>query len=146
MVERLLNLFWILLGCAAAWHAWGLGLKSPSGPESGLFPFIASCAIAVLGLTLLLVRSSRASNPDWPDQRGGLRALGVAAGIALMALGMDSIGFIASAVLAMPILLRTIDRTSWIETFVLTAAAVAGVVLIFGVFLGMPLPRGPWGW
>lgn len=146
VTERLLNLFWILLGSAAAWYSWGLGLRGPSGPESGLFPFIASCAIAALGLTLMVMRSTRAQAPQWPDRRGGLRAIGVAAGIALMALGMDKLGFIASAALAMPILLRTIDRASWMETAVLTAASVAAVVLVFGHFLGMPLPRGPWGW
>ena len=146
MVERLLNLFWILLGCGAAWHAWGLGLKSPSGPESGLFPFIAACSISLLGLGLLMARGTRAKDPQWPDRRGGLRALGVGTGIALMALGMDTIGFSASAALAMPILLKTIDRASWIETVLLTVLSVVAVVLIFGVFLGMPLPRGPWGW
>lgn len=146
MVERLLNLFWFLMGSAAAWQSWQLGLKGPSGPESGLFPFIASCSIAILGLALMLIRTTRARNPQWPDRRGGLRALGVASGIALIALGMDRVGFIVSAAVAMPVLLRTIDRVSWIETFVLTATSVAAVVLVFGHLLGMPLPRGPWGW
>lgn len=146
MIERLLNLFWILLGSAAAWQSWRLGLRGPSGPESGLFPFIASCAIALLGLALLVSRASRAMQPQWPDARGGLRALGVAAGIALMAFGMDRIGFVASAAIAMPILLRTIDRASWLETLLLTVASIGAVVLVFGQVLGMPLPRGPWGW
>lgn len=146
MVERLLNLFWILVGCAAAWQSWQMGLRGPSGPESGLFPFVASCAIAVLGFGLLVSRGSRARAPQWPDATGALRAVGVAVGIALMAFGMDRLGFIVSASLAMPILLRTIDRASWLETILLTAGSVAGVVGVFGQILGMPLPRGPWGW
>ncbi len=146
VAERLLNLLWVLLGCAAAWHSWGLGLRGPSGPESGLFPFIASCAIAALGLALMFMRGTRAPAPQWPDRRGSLRAAGVALGIALMAFGMDKAGFIASAALAMPILLRTIDRASWLETLILSVASVASVVIIFGQLLGMPLPRGPWGW
>ena len=47
MFERSLNVFWILLGAAAATYAWTLGLAGPSGPESGLFPFIA--ALIVMG-------------------------------------------------------------------------------------------------
>jgi hypothetical protein len=70
----------------------------------------------------------------------------VALGIALMAFGMDRIGFVASAAIAMPVLLRTIDRASWIETLMLTASSIAATVLVFGRLLGMPLPRGPWGW
>lgn len=146
MIERLLNLFWILLGSAAAWHSWTLGLRGPSGPESGLFPFIASCAVALLGLGLMMSRGSRAANAQWPDTRSGLRATGVALGIALMAFGMDRIGFIAAAAIAMPVLLRTIDRASWLETLLLTAASIGAIALVFGRFLGMPLPRGPWGW
>ncbi len=146
MIERLLNLFWVLMGCAAAWQSWKLGLRGPSGPESGLFPFIAACGIAVLGVGLMLSRASRAQQTQWPDARSGLRAAGVAIGIALMAFGMDRIGFIASAAIAMPVLLRTIDRASWAETLALTAASIAAIALIFGRLLGMPLPRGPWGW
>lgn len=146
VVERLLNLFWILLGSGGAWHAWTLGLRGPSGPESGLFPFIASCALACLGLALMAARRSAAGNPQWPDAGSGLRAAGVALGIALMAFGMDRIGFVAAAAIAMPVLLRTIDRASWLETVLLTAGAIAAIVLIFGRLLGMPLPRGPWGW
>ncbi len=145
MIERLLNLVWILLGCAAAWHAWGLGLRGPSGPESGLFPFIASCMIAALGVTLWLKPTSRAA-PDWPDSSGAGRAVGVIAGIALMAAGMDYAGFVLSSTVTMLILLRAIDKASWAETLMLTAGSVAAVFFVFGRLLGMPLPRGPWGW
>jgi len=146
MIERLLNLFWILLGCAAAWQSWQLGLSGRSGPESGLFPFIASCTIAALGLALMVARGSRATQAEWPDAQSGPRAAGVALGIALMAFGMDRIGFVASAAIAMPVLLRTIDRASWIETMMLTAGSIAAIAVVFGWLLGMPLPRGPWGW
>ena len=63
-----------------------------------------------------------------------------------MAVGMDRIGFVAAAAIAMPVLLRTIDRASWLETVLLTVGSIAAIVLIFGRLLGMPLPRGPWGW
>jgi hypothetical protein len=94
----------------------------------------------------MATRRSAAGNPQWPDAGSGLRAAGVALGIALMAFGMDRIGFVAAAAIAMPVLLRTIDRASWLETVLLTAGAIAAIVLIFGRLLGMPLPRGPWGW
>src|SRR5215510_8700311 len=53
MFERALNAFWILLGAAAAAYAWTLGLVGPSGPESGLFPFIAAMIIVGAGVVLL---------------------------------------------------------------------------------------------
>ena len=54
MFERTLNVFWILLGAAAAAYAWTLGLVGPSGPESGLFPFIAALIVMGAGVVLLL--------------------------------------------------------------------------------------------
>jgi hypothetical protein len=54
MFERALNAFWILLGAAAAAYAWTLGLIGASGPESGLFPFLAGLIIMGAGVVLLL--------------------------------------------------------------------------------------------
>jgi hypothetical protein len=44
------------------------------------------------------------------------------------------------------ILLRTTGDTSWLGSIALALASVALVVWLFGHILGMPLPRGPWGW
>lgn len=146
MVERGLNVFWIALGAAAAAHAWQIGLAGPSGPESGLFPLIAGAIIAGAGLTLLLRPASAARAPQWPRGSAMGRVAGVVAGIALMAVGVDYLGFVVASAATMMILLRTIERTSWIESISLAVGSVAVVVLLFGQVLGMPLPRGPWGW
>jgi hypothetical protein len=49
MFERALNIFWILLGGAAAAYAWTLGLVGSSGPDSGLFPFISALIVMAAG-------------------------------------------------------------------------------------------------
>ena len=41
-------------GAAAATYAWTLGLAGPSGPDSGLFPFIAALIVMGAGVVLLL--------------------------------------------------------------------------------------------
>lgn len=146
MVERGLNVFWIALGAAAAAHAWQIGLAGPSGPESGLFPLIAGAIIAGAGLTLLLRPASAARAPQWPRGSAMGRVAGVVAGIALMAVGVDYLGFVVASAVTMMVLLRTIERSSWIESISLAVGSVAVVVLLFGQVLGMPLPRGPWGW
>jgi uncharacterized membrane protein len=72
--------------------------------------------------------------------------LGVVAGLALMAFAIPHVGFAAAAAITMIVLLRTVERSSWIGSIALTIGAVAGVMWLFGHALGMPLPRGPWGW
>jgi putative tricarboxylic transport membrane protein len=146
MVERGLNIFWIALGAAAAAHAWQIGLVGPSGPESGLFPLIAGMLIACAGVTLLLRPSSTAIAPQWPRGIAMGRVAGVVAGLAVMAVGVDYLGFAVASALTMMVLLRTIERSSWSGSIALALGSVAVVVWLFGQVLGMPLPRGPWGW
>jgi hypothetical protein len=146
MAERALNVFWILLGAAAAAHAWTIGLTGPSGPESGLFPFIAGLIVAGAGVGLLSLSSHRAAAPARPRGAALGRVLGVVAGLALMAAAIPRLGFAAASAITMIVLLRTVERSSWLGSIVLTVGAVAGVMWLFGQALGLPLPRGPWGW
>ena len=146
MVERAFNVFWILLGAGAAAHAWTIGLTGPSGPESGLFPLLAGLIVAGAGVALLVLPSQRASAPAWPRGAALGRVLGVVAGLALMAFAIPYLGFAAAAAITMIVLLRTVERSSWIGSIALTIGSVAGVMWLFGHALGMPLPRGPWGW
>jgi hypothetical protein len=146
MFERGLNVFWIMLGAAIAAQSWQIGISGPSGPESGLFPLIAGMIMAITGLVLLLKTSTRARAVEWPHGAGIVRVAGVVIGIGVMAVGVDYLGFVLASTVTMLVLLRTIERSSWIGSIALTVGSVAAVVWIFGHLLGMPLPRGPWGW
>lgn len=146
MFERALNVFWIVLGLAAAAHARTHGLVGPSGPESGLFPLIAGLLIAAAGLVLLLRPAHHARDPQWASGAALGRVIGVCAGLAVMALVIDYLGFAVTSALTMMVLLRTVDRGSWLWTIAFAVGSVVFVVALFGHVLGMPLPRGPWGW
>lgn len=146
MIERGLNVFWIVLGAAVAAHSWQIGVTGPTGPESGLFPLIAGLIMAGAGLTLLLRPASAAHAPDWPRGAALGRVAGVVAGIGCMAVGVNYLGFVIASAVTMMVLLRTIERSSWIGSIALAAGSVAVVAWVFGQLLGMPLPRGPWGW
>jgi putative tricarboxylic transport membrane protein len=143
MFERALNLFWIRLGAAAAAYAWTLGLVGPSGPESGLFPFMAALIIVGAGVVLLL--QTQPLSPHFPHGAALGRVLGVIAGLAFMAISISYLGFAVSGFITMIILLRAVEKSGWIFSIVLALISVVVVVLLFGHVLGMTLPRGPWG-
>ena len=145
MFERALNAFWIVLGAAAASYAWTLGIMGPSGPDSGLFPLIAALIVMGAGIALLVQRSSLATAPDFPRGAALWRVGGVVAGLALLALGVPYLGFAITGAITMLILLRTVEQSSWVASIVLAVASVAIVIWLFGHVLGMPLPRGRWG-
>jgi hypothetical protein len=143
-VERALNVFWILLGAAAAAYAWSLGLVGPSGPESGLFPLIA--ALIIMGAGSVLLLKGPMTTPEFPRGAALRRIAGIVGGLAFMAIALPYAGFALTGALTMVILLRTTGDTSWAGSIALALASVALVVWLFGHALGMPLPRGPWGW
>jgi putative tricarboxylic transport membrane protein len=145
MFERALNAFWILLGAAAAAYAWTLGVIGPAGPESGLFPLIAGLIIMASGAVLFVLPSTRAATPDFPRGPALWRVLGVIAGLVVIAVGIPYLGFAITGTLTMLILLRTVEQTNWPAALALAVASVAAVIWLFGHVLGMPLPRGPWG-
>jgi putative tricarboxylic transport membrane protein len=145
MFERALNAFWVVLGGAAATYAWSLGVTGPSGPDSGLFPLIAALIIVGSGLVLMFQRSGYVLDPDFPRGAALWRVGSVVSGLALMALGVPYLGFAIIGAITMLILLRAVEQSSWLVSIALAIASVVVVVWVFGHFLGMPLPRGPWG-
>ncbi len=146
MAERVLNAFWILLGAATASYAWTLGLVSRSGPESGLFPFLAAIIVAGCGVALVIKSSHRAQAPEFPRGAALRRVAGVVAGLAVMAMALPYVGFAVSGAITMLVLLRAVERVPWPRAILLAMLADVAVVWLFERVLGLPLPRGPWGW
>ena len=146
MFERTLNTFWVLLGAAAAAYAWTLGVMGPSGPDSGLFPFISALIVMGAGIVLLLRPSRGAIAPDFPRGAALGRVLGVTAGLAFLALSIPFLGFAVAGFITMIILLRAVEKSGWVFSVSLAFVSVVVVVWLFGHVLGMTLPRGPWGW
>jgi putative tricarboxylic transport membrane protein len=146
MFERVLNIVWILLGGAAASYAWTLGLTGPSGPDSGLFPFIAALIIMGAGAVLLARPSDGTIRASFPRGAALGRVLGVVAGLAFMAVSIPYLGFAVAGFVTMIILLRSVEKSGWLFSIVLAFASVLIVEWLFGHVLGMTLPRSPWGW
>lgn len=146
MFERTLNVFWIVFGAASATYAWSLGMVGPAGPESGLFPFIASIIVSGAGIVLLLRPATQVRALDFPRVAGLWRVVGVILGLIVMAAGMPYLGFSVTSFITMIILLRTVDQSSWLGAIALAFASTVSVFWLFGQMLGMALPRGPWGW
>ncbi len=146
MFERALNIFWVLLGAAAAAYAWTLGIFDSSGPDSGLFPFVAALMIMGSGLMLMLQPHHEALAPDFPSGAALGRVLGVAGGLAFMAISIPFLGFAVAGFVTMIILLHAVEKSGWVFSVSLAFVSVAVVDWLFGRVLGMALPSGPWGW
>ena len=80
-------------------------------------------------------------SPPYPS-----RAFSAASGAVFAFQGMDPVGFTLSSLVALVVLLQTIQRAPLWESALLALVSVGMVNLVLGQWLGMPLPRGPWGW
>jgi putative tricarboxylic transport membrane protein len=126
---------------------------SASVPAARSSPPPTASVVVVLGqldergLGRLLGRDPqhRALDVDWPDTVGWMRVGGVVLGLSLIALLLPRLGFAAAGVLTMMILLKLVERTGWLQSIALSVGSVAAVIGLFDKLLGMPLPRGPWG-
>jgi hypothetical protein len=146
MLERALNASWLLLGLATCWHARTLGLYSPSGPDVGFFPFIAGVGLAAGGAWLLIRHAStRAMVVEWPRGPALRRVLTVLAGLLAMWILIRYVGFLAAAFVTMIVLLRAIERVSWVQVIIIATVSSVGVWWLFAKALSVVLPRGPWG-
>ncbi|AMJ61500.1 tripartite tricarboxylate transporter TctB family protein [Bosea sp. PAMC 26642] len=145
MIERLVNLTWILLGAGAAALSWRIGLTGQYGPDSGLFPFVAGILVCLGGVGLMLIKGNTAAGLEWPDRTGWKRIAGVIAGLAFMSAAIPYLGFAVAGVITMVILLRTVERSGWGSSILLAVVSVAVTLFLFGYLLELQLPRGPWG-
>lgn len=145
MIERLVNLTWILLGGGAAVLSWRIGLTGVYGPDSGLFPFIAGLLVCAGGVGLMLTKNNVVTGLEWPDRTGWKRIAGVVAGLAFMSASIPYLGFAVAGVITMLILLRTVEQSSWGSSILLAVVSVAVTLFLFGYLLELQMPRGPWG-
>ena len=146
MIEKSLNACWLVLGLATCWHARALGLYGPSGPDIGFFPFLAGIGLAAGGAWLIArPLSTRAVVVDWPRGAALRRVLTVLAGLIAMWVLVRYIGFLAAAFITMIVLLRALERVSWVQVILIAAISSVGVWWLFAKALSVVLPRGPWG-
>jgi hypothetical protein len=126
-----------------------LGLWRQSSPGEGLFPFLTAGAVVTFSLAALaamLLRSreapirSDAGNADLPGVVW--RVSTYLAGLAFYALALDALGFAASTIVVVVLILRLAEGYSWRVTLALAVGAAAGCQVLFVRWLGAMLPTG----
>lgn len=147
MIERIVNIIWLLIGLGTMANAISLGLMGPMGPDSGFFPMICGVIVTACSLTMILGKSRYlVASPEWPTRTAIYRVCGVLGGLIAMAILLEYLGFAIAGVITTFVLLQAVERSSWLQSLVLSIVSVAVIMYLFGHLLGMTLPRSPWGW
>jgi hypothetical protein len=144
-MERGERVFAILLGLfGLVWALKAPALKymdEDAVPGSGFLPLWLGLAMVVL--VAIFLGTHRSTRPSEPGRLG--RVLAIALALAVAVLLVDPLGFTLPVTALMVFLLRVMERESWLASLGTGLGVTIGLLLIFRVWLSVPLPRGPWG-
>ena len=131
----------LLLGLYMVVQGLGYSIGTPRQMGPGFFPVMVGVALALLALGVIVeVRFSRAPLPDLPFKP----LAGIAAGLAVFALTVDSLGLIPSSYFLILLSLAGDSTVSWKQALAIaTAVAVMGY-LVFGLVFRLSL--SPFWW
>jgi putative tricarboxylic transport membrane protein len=114
-------------------------IADPIGPKA--FPY-AIGMLALVASGALLVRPKAPPRPAL-DAPARLRALVLAASLALYAVVLDRMGFVLATTLEMAVLVGLFRGSLW-KGLLGGLAVSAGFFLVFAYGLSVPLPLGSW--
>jgi len=148
--ERVASLFWFLLGVAAAYGGFDLGLENEGEPGSGFLTFIAGIFVAVMA-AIIFFQSYRASAEESPriaDLWRGVnwkRAVAIVLLTLVFILSFETAGFLICSFVLLVIIMRGLEGLSWKISLVLPAITVLATYVLFTFILKTSLPAGVLG-
>jgi putative tricarboxylic transport membrane protein len=138
------GVFFVGLGCFAAWAGWDLGLGRLNEPGPGAIIFWAGALMMVLSSVSIVGTGARSSPPLaalWADTRWEKVLIAIAA-LTVYAMLLDILGFMIVTPILLLVLLRMIDPVRWLTAIAVAAAAPALVWLVVERGLAVRLPSG----
>jgi putative tricarboxylic transport membrane protein len=126
------------------WIAVGAGMPLWEGfaPQSGFLPLVYG--LAMVGLAgAIVVTLLTAAAPDAREPVG--KPLLVLAALAAAVIGLEAVGFAIAAFALLMFLFVVVERLPALASTLVAAATTGVLILLFRTWLGVPLPKGPWG-
>jgi putative tricarboxylic transport membrane protein len=142
--EAVLGLAFV--GAGAFWIVMALKLPMWDGfaPSSGFLPLLYGVLLIGLSIAALLLEAGGGEAQDatvGTDRRPLLVIAALAAWIA----GIEPAGFAASTFLTMLFLFKVAEKLPLLPSLLTAGGSTLALTLIFRTWLGVPLPKGPWG-
>ena len=117
-------------------------------PGSGFMPFWLGFALTTLALLFIArrvhARQWLASTSQLPPAEWR-RPVMVALGLVVCVAVIEKAGWTLSVVLYILFLARVVEGRRWSVSLALAIGTAVTLWLLFRTWLGVPLPRGPWG-
>lgn len=121
----------------------GMPLWTGFAPDAGFLPLIYGVLLVALSLAVLAAELRQpAAAPDAEPVGKPLLVLGA---VAACVVGVEVAGFGPAIFLLLAFLFGVVERQPPLLAVPVAAAVAAAILLVFSVWLGVPLPVGPLG-
>ena len=132
------------LALGVVWGALRMPMGTLGHPAAGFLPFLVGAALMLMSVSL--IARSLLARPNPPDNTSEVldrrRMVGVLAALVLYSLLLEAVGFLPGTLLLLTGLARLLAAPGWKAAVVFGALGTAGSYGLFGLWLGVPLPKG----
>lgn len=148
--ERVASLFWFLLGAAAAYGGFDLGLGSEGEPGSGFLTFIAGIFVSLMAVIVFLQSwlAGPGASPRLADLWRGVnwgRAVVIVLLTLVFIVSFETVGFLICSFALLVVIMRWLEKLPWTISLSMPAIAVLTTYVLFTYLLKTPLPAGVLG-
>lgn len=137
----------LLLGLATIAVSWlTLPYSGEFGPGPGFLPFWIGVVLTVCAVPVILAAIRAPRTPERlfrPETAKGLQVLALIVGVFLV---LPILGFSLGLALIAGGGMRLMGRHSWLACGATVLGAAVAIHVLFGEWLGIPLPTGVTGW
>ncbi len=142
--EIILSLTFVGVGIFWIATAFRLPLWDGFAPSSGFLPLVYGALLIGLAIGALVLESQggdASSEAAAPVGRPLMVISALAAGVA----GIEPAGFAVSMFLTMFFLFKIAEKLPLLPSLLASTGSALVLTLVFRTWLGVPLPKGPWG-
>lgn len=133
----------LAFGAAALYESSKLPFGTVRSPGQGFFPWWTGVALALLALVLLVQALASRSNTAREGSGGFAKVSALLLVLLAYTLLLDSLGYPLCTFLLVLFMLLAIDPQRWTVALGMAAITAVGSYVLFAIWLGVPLPRGP---
>lgn len=144
-IDRVSGVALAFLSLVVLEESWrqGLPLGTVANPGPAYVPVVlASALLVAAGLVALSRSPATLRGAGWSEWRHSVAILGTCA---LVALGLERLGYRFTMGLACLLLLGLVERKGLVPALLVAAVLAGGTYYLFDTLLRVPLPRGPLG-
>lgn len=141
--EIALALLFAAVGVVWIVGALALPLWEGFAPNMGFMPLIYGCLL--VGLSAVAIASLVLTGQGEVQRPPAGKPILLLAALTAAVIGIETAGFGLSIFLMLSFMFAVVERRPVLPSLLVAAANTGILLLIFAIWLGVPLPKGPWG-